>query len=245
MAEKAKNKATKTESKTDTIDWELIERVLGSEAAMRIYLYGLPGVGKTYAAYTNGLVERGLYACTLMPETPAAELRGTYLPMGDSIVWHDGPVVRAMREGARLVLNELSHASEDALAFLYPVLENSDTARITLPTGETVVPAPGFQVVVTDNAAPDDLPAALRDRFDAVLEIREPHPSALAQLSEPLREVVRRGMALDEERRVSVRPVLAIDRLAKEFGLRIACLIVLGAARGSLFHDALVLAGAK
>jgi len=245
MVEKAKSKTTKTECKTDTIDWELIERVLGSDAANRIYLYGPAGVGKTYAAYTNGRVRSGLYACTLMPETPAAELRGTYLPMGDTIVWHDGPVVRAMREGKRLVLNELSHASEDALAFLYPVLENSDTARLTLPTGETIVPAEGFHVVVTDNLAPDDLPAALRDRFDAVLEIREPHPSALARLSEPLREVVRRGIGLDEERRVSVRPVVAIDRLSREFGLRAACLIVLGAARGSLFHDALLLAGAK
>jgi MoxR-like ATPase len=244
MAEKTKSKASKAELSTDTIDWALIERVLGSEAASRIYLYGPAGVGKTFAAYRGGGVQRGLYACTLMPEMPAAELRGSYLPHGDTIVWSDGPVIRAMREGARLVLNELSHASDDAIAFLYPVLEHADTARLTLPTGETVIPAKGFQVIVTDNLAPDDLPAALRDRFDALLEIREPHPAALALLSEPLREAVRRGTALDDERRVSVRPVLAIQRLSHEFGLRVACVIVLGSARGSLFHDALCLNGA-
>jgi MoxR-like ATPase len=201
-------------------------------------------VGKTVAAYTLGRLQRGLYACTLTPETPAAELRGTYLPQGDTIVWHDGPVVRAMREGARLVLNELSHASDDALAFLYPILENADTCRLTLPSGETVIPAEGFHVVITDNLPPDDLPAALRDRFDALLEIREPHPDALAMLSEPLREIARRGAGLDAERRVSVRPLIAIDRLRCELGLRDACLVVLGAARGSQFYDALRLAGA-
>ncbi len=245
MVEKAKSKTTKSEAHVNETGWPLAGPVLGSKLATRIYLFGPPGVGKTYAAYMYGRIERGVWACTLMPETPAAELRGTYLPVGDTIVWHDGPVIRAMREGARLVLNEISHASEDALAFLYPVLESSGTARLTLPTGETVVPAEGFHVVVTDNLPPDDLSAALRDRFDAVLELNEPHPSALGGLSQPLREAVRRGVALDEERRISVRPVLAIDRLSREFGLRLACVIVLGAARGGLFHDALVLSGAK
>ena len=250
MAEKPKSPTTtttkkKSESRTDTIDWELIERVLACACLTRIYLFGPPGIGKTYAAYMCGRVMRGLYACTLTPETPAAELRGTFIPQGDTIVWHDGPVVRAMREGARLVLNELSHASDDALAFLYPILENSDTARLTLPGGEVVIPAEGFHVVVTDNLPPDDLPAALRDRFDALLEIREPHPNALAQLWEPLREAALRSLELDGERRVSLRALIAIDRARHVFGLRYACMIVLAAARGSLFHDALRLAGAK
>ncbi len=245
MSDKAKTPNKKTETRTETIGWTLIERVLACMALSRIYLFGPPGVGKTYMAYEFGRVQQGVYACTLTPDTPAAELRGSYIPQGDTIVWHDGPVIRAMREGARLVLNELSHASEDALAFLYPVLEHPDTARLTLPMGETIIPTPGFHVIVTDNLAPDDLPPALRDRFDAQLEIREPHPDALARLPEDLREVARRGMGLDEERRVSVRPIIAINSLRDEFGLRDACLIVLGAARGAHFFDALRLAGVK
>jgi MoxR-like ATPase len=242
--EKTKSKG-RGDAATARVNWALIERALACEALGRIYLFGPPGVGKTYAAYAYGRTERDVFACTLTQETPAAELRGTYLPRGDTLAWHDGPVVVAMKHGARLVLNELSHASDDALAFLYPVLEHPETARVTLPTGETVRPAPGFHVVVTDNLSPAGLPPALRDRFDALIEIAEPHPSALARLTEPIREAARRSFALGEERRVSVRSWLTLDRLRQVLGLEDACLVVFGGERGSQIFDALVLAGVK
>ena len=116
--EKTKTASKKPEVRSTAFSWELVERVLGCVALTRIYVWGPPGVGKTFAAYHQGRLERGLYACTLVPELSSAELRGTYLPKGDTIEWHDGPVIRAMREGARLVLNEISHAGEDVLAFL-------------------------------------------------------------------------------------------------------------------------------
>jgi MoxR-like ATPase len=245
MTEKAKLPNKKTEGRTERIGWPLIERALACAGLGRIYLFGPPGVGKTYAAYMHGRIGRGVFACTLTQETPAAELRGTYLPQGDAIVWHDGPVIRAMKTGARLVLNELTHGSDDALAFLYPVLEHPETARLTLPTGETVLPAAGFHVVATDNQPPDSLPPALQDRFDAQLEVSEPHPSALAQLAEPLRDAARRSFGLGEERRVSVRSWLTLDRVRRELGLRDACLVVFGAERGTLLFDALSLAGVR
>jgi hypothetical protein len=151
--------------------------------------------------------------------------------------------VRALREGALLVINEITHASDDVFSFLLPLLEYPETARVTLPSNETVRPAPGFHCIATDNTSPDELPPALRDRFDAVLELREPHPEALAQLSEPLREVARRGFALDDARRLSLRGWLALDRLRHVLGLETACAVVFGAERGAQIHDALVLAG--
>ena len=237
-----RNKKTEADSRTASITWALIERVLGSPTLCRIYLWGKPGIGKTWCAYHKGRIGRGVYAITLTQEMPASELRGHYLPKGDHFEWHDGPVIRAMREGARLVINEILHASDDVLAFLFPILEFEETARLTLPTGETVMPAPGFHVVLTDNAAPDDLPAPLRDRFDALLEINEPHPEALARLPDALREVARRGFAIDDDRRVSIRGWLAVARLEPELGLADACAVVFGAERGSQIVDAVVLA---
>jgi hypothetical protein len=230
------------ESRSARLGWELVRKVLASLLVNRIYLFGPPGVGKTWCAYHEGRIERGVYAITLMPEMPASELRGSYLPRGGDFVWCDGPIVRAMREGARVVLNEISHASEDVLAFLYPILEFPETARITLPTSETVRPAPGFSIVATDNLPPDDLPPALRDRFDAILEVTEAHPEALAVLPEPLRELALRMLGLEEERRTSVRPWLVLAKLQHEIGLENACLVIFGAERGSQIHDAMRLA---
>ena len=117
-----------TESRTASISWPLIERVLECEALGRIYLWGKPGIGKTWCAYHKGRIGRGVYAITLTQEMPASELRGHYLPKGEHFEWHDGPVIRAMREGARLVINEILHASDDVLAFLFPILEFEESA---------------------------------------------------------------------------------------------------------------------
>jgi len=227
----------------DRIDWAFVERILDVEAVRTIYLYGRPGVGKTYAAYHKGRRRRGLYAITLTQDTAAAELRGHWVPCKGDFVWKDGPFTAALREGARLVVNELSHAPPDVLALLHPVLESVETARLTLPTGETVQPAAGFHAICTDNQPPDELPEALRDRFDAVLRIDEPHPEALARLVPSLRRAALRTFDLEPERAVSLRDWLTIQKLGEALGMRDACTAVFGPERGRHIHDAIVLAG--
>jgi MoxR-like ATPase len=242
-SESGKSKA-KSDARTTRTSWALVERVLASASVARAYLYGPPGVGKTFAAVRARAGGARAYVVTLTQEMPSSELRGTWIPRGGELAWLDGPVVRAMREGGLVVINELLHASEDALSFLYPVLEMPETARLTLPTGETLQPAPGFRVIVTENHPPSELPPPLRDRFDVVLEIAEPHPKALEALSPELRTLARRSFALEEDRRVSVRGWLVLDRLQHELGLEDACLAVFGPERGSQIYDALLLARA-
>lgn len=225
----------------DATDWDLIDRVLASPRVRTLYLWGPPGLGKTHSAYHSGRLDGGVYAVTLTEDTPAAELRGHFVPRGSEVQWHDGPCTTAMRRGARLVLNEVSHAAPEALSFLHPVLESFDTARLTLPTNETVTPAPGFHVVCTDNTPPSDLPAALRDRFDCTLEVRHPHPLALAKLREPYRTAAARCAALEEERRISLRGWFGLQSLEGELGLASACAAVFGAERGAQVLDGLVL----
>lgn len=222
-----------------TTDWELIEELLQLDELRTMLLYGRYGSGKTYCAIFKG--RRADYVVTLTPETCAAELRGTWIPRGDSFEWHDGPFTAAMREGARLVINEISHASDDVMALLYPVLENLETARLTLPTRETVSPAPGFQVIATDNGDPEDLPPALLDRFEFVQPVHEPHPEALARLSEPLRRAARRCFALEDERAISMRSWLVLDRLREKLGLERAARAVFGPERGIQIVDGLAL----
>lgn len=243
--EAAAKKAAKSATRTSRIDWALVERVLASESVSRVYLWGSPGIGKTYCAIHAGSRGGAAYVCTLTQEMPSSELRGHWIPRGSELVWHDGPIVRALREGALIVLNELLHGSDDALSFLHPVLERPETACLTLPTGETIRPTPGFRVIVTENRPPTELPAALRDRFDVTLEVTEPHPKALASLSPAMQEAARRSFTLEEDRSVSVRAWLVLDRLQHELGLEAACLAVFGCQRGSQIFDALTLAATK
>ena len=87
----------------------------------------------------------GHYSVTLTPDTPAAELRGHYIPVGSDFKWQDGPAISAWRYGGRLVVNEIDHAGGDALSFLLVCLDSDSTACLTLPTGEMVRPHPQFQ----------------------------------------------------------------------------------------------------
>jgi len=226
------------------MDWPFVERVIRSPHARTIYLWGPPGIGKTHVAY-HCSADRPVFAVTVTEDTASQELRGHWLPKGREMVWHDGPVTAAMRVGGRLVINELTHCGPEVHTLLHPVLEQISTARLTLPTNETIRPAPGFQVICTDNAPPEDLPPALRDRFDSILEVREPHPAALELLSERLRRAFQRLWNVEPDRQIGLRAWLSLQRFERELGLKGACLAVFGPHRGSLLYDAIVLGEAQ
>lgn len=225
-------------------DWEFVDDVLTSRSARTIYLWGPPGTGKSYSATRTGLRDREVFSITLTPETPAAELRGFWIPKGSEFVWMDGVFIEAMRRGARIVINEISHASHDVLAILHPVLESEETAQLTLPNLETVVPAPGFQVVCTDNMPVDQLPDALRDRFKSEIRVGRPHPDALRRLPEDLREAALRTFDLESERAVSIRGWLAVHEMEKEFDRPKAFRAVFGRERGEQLYNAMALGSA-
>ena len=241
------------ESATNSItDWELAEETLALSSVFRVtYLYGPAGIGKTYTAMRAGLNGRGVYALTLTQETPSDEVRGHYLPTeAGGLAWHDGVLIRAMREGARVVINEISHASNDVESFLYPVLESPETAAVTLPTGETVRPAEGFNVVLTDNFPPDQLKAALRDRFDSVLHIAQPHPKAVEQIDDRFRPMAVKLFAADlghdDDRRVSIRGWLRLQAASKAMQSDArAFAACFGRAKGGRLYDAWLLMQAK
>jgi len=199
-------KQPKEEDMTQTYDcWEVAEAIIG--VSPRVLLRGKPGTGKTYHAATAALTEdQKVYQITMTEETPMAEIRGHYIMQDGEFVWSDGPVISAWREGARLVINEIDHASEDCLSLMYALLDDPGFAALTLPTGETVRPADGFQVVATMNGIPEDLPDALQDRLPVDIEITDVHPKAIERLPKDLREAARNtALAKTSERGISIR----------------------------------------
>lgn len=200
--------------------WQILPKVLGN--TRRALLYGPPGTGKTHAAATCNVPDgQTVYSVTLTDETPATDLMGRFMLKNDGrgnveMVWSDGPGIRAWREGARLVINEIDHGGPDVRSFLHVLLDDPITAAITLPTGETVRPQPGFAVVATMNGVPTDLSEALRDRFPVRVHVNDVAPGALALLPEVLQPVARNTtLAVDSEKRVSIRVWLEFAQLAE------------------------------
>jgi MoxR-like ATPase len=220
--------------------WEVTDAVM--PYAERILLYGPPGTGKTFQGmYGCRSADQLVFAVTFTDETPAAEVRGHFVPLGDRFSWMDGPGVAAWRAGARLVLNELDHAGPDMLSFLLLLLDDPESARLTLPNGEMVQPFRPFSVVATMNGDPENLPAALRDRLPVAIEIDSVHPSALARLPEDIRGAALATVALPEQRRVSVRVWLEFARLREKVDEEVAAKATFG-KRARDVLDALAIA---
>lgn len=194
----ASTTATATTSRPEATDhvWSLLD--YAGPFIPRALLYGPPGTGKTYIAQRAGVRKgQNVYRFNCTEDTPAAEARGQWMPHGSEFVWHDGPAMMAFRNGGRLVVDEITRATDDLLSFMLALLDGSP---ITLPNGETVHPSPGMSVWATTNDTPEDLTDALADRFTVKVLCDEVNPAALETLPSSLARAVR-----DESSGVSLR----------------------------------------
>ncbi|MDX9875018.1 MAG: CbbQ/NirQ/NorQ/GpvN family protein [Spongiibacteraceae bacterium] len=150
-----------------------------------ILLKGPTGCGKTrlveHMAWRLG---RPLITVACHDDLTASDLIGRFLVRHDGTVWQDGPLTRAVREGAICYLDEVVEARQDTMVVLHPL---SDHRRL-LPidkTGELIEAAPGFQLVVSYNPGYQrmlkDLKPSTRQRFVA-LDIGFPPPAQEAEI---------------------------------------------------------------
>lgn len=116
-----------------------------------VLLKGPTGSGKTrFVAHMAARLGRPLYTVACHDDLSAADLIGRYLLKGGETVWVDGPLTRAVREGAICYLDEVVEARKDVTVVLHPL---TDDRRI-LPidrTGEELEAAPGFMLVASYN----------------------------------------------------------------------------------------------
>lgn len=192
--------------------WTLAGKVLPHTT--RVLLYGPPGTGKSHFALTQGLARKqNVFSLTLTEETPAAEIRGHYIPKGQEFQFHKGPGIQAWEQGARLVINEIDHASGDLMSILLAVLDDPELAVLTLPSGETVKPKGPVKYIATMNGEPKDLPEPLRDRFDVKINCDHVHPGALERLPDDLKKAAAGTVSITDDRQASVRVWLSYANL--------------------------------
>jgi len=208
---------------------------------LAVMLKGPTGCGKTrFVEHMAWRLDRALITISCHDDLTANDLVGRFLIRHDGTVWQDGPLTRAVREGAICYLDEVVEARQDTVVVLHSLTDH----RRILPldkTGETLAAAPGFQLVISYNPGYQrmlkDLKPSTRQRFVA-LDFDFPPPEreativeretgidhatahALATLGGRLRALRDRGLAEVPSTRLLVS---AAELIASGIGAREAC----------------------
>jgi nitric oxide reductase NorQ protein len=149
------------------------------EQSVPLLLKGPTGCGKSrLVEYMAAKLGRPLVTVACHDETSAVDLTGRYLVQGGDTVWQDGPVTRAVREGAILYLDEFAEARSDVVVVIHPLTDHRRTLFVERHD-EEIVAAPGFMLVVSFNPGYQrglkELKPSTRQRFLAIaMEYPEP-----------------------------------------------------------------------
>lgn len=173
-----------------------IDSLVASNQFCPVFVSGLSGNGKTFqieqAAAKNS---RKYIRVQINPETDEDDLIGGFRLIDGNTVFAKGPVIRAMEEGALLLLDEIDRGS-NKLMCLQSVLEGKSV--LLKKTGETIYPATGFNVIATANTkgrgsddgrftAANIVDDAFLERFAATIE--QPWPTKAAEKKIVLRHM--------------------------------------------------------
>jgi len=123
----------------------------GWRQGLALMLKGPTGCGKSrFVEHMAAKLGRPLITVACHDDTSAVDLLGRYLVIGGETVWKDGPMTRAVREGAILYLDEIAEARSDVVVVIHPLTDHR-RRLIVERHDEELVAAPGFGLVVSFN----------------------------------------------------------------------------------------------
>ena len=126
-----------------------IKNIIKSNIFYPTFITGLSGNGKTLNIIQScAELKRELIRVNITVETDEDDLLGGFRLQDGETVWHDGPVVDAMKRGALLLLDEIDLASNKIMC-LQPVLEGNGIFLKKI--GQFVEPKDGFNIIATAN----------------------------------------------------------------------------------------------
>jgi len=116
-----------------------------------LLLKGPTGTGKSrFVEFMAEKMSKKLYTVACHEETSSTDLIGRYIIKGNETVWVDGPMTRAVKEGAFLYLDEIAEARPDIIVALHSLTDHRRTLFID-KTGETVAADENFMLIATYN----------------------------------------------------------------------------------------------
>jgi nitric oxide reductase NorQ protein len=137
-----------------------------------VLLKGPTGCGKTrFVESMAHELGRDLVTVSGHEDLSSADLVGRYLLKGGETTWVDGPLTRAVRQGAICYLDEIVEARQDTTVVIHPLADH----RRELPVdrlGISLKAAPGFQLVISYNpgyqSVLKNLKESTRQRFVSI-----------------------------------------------------------------------------
>jgi len=197
-----------------------------------VLLKGPTGVGKT--RFVEHMAERLGVPLITVPcheDLTASDLVGRYLLQGNETVWVDGPLTRAVREGAICYLDEVVEARADSVVVLHPLMDHRRELHIER-LGQTLTAPPHFMLVMSYNPGYQSLlkdlkpstrqrmvaldfdfppPAVERQILSEVHGIAPAHADQLVRLAQAIRQLQEPGLA----EAASTRALVAAGKLIK------------------------------
>ena len=126
-----------------------LKSILNSGLFFPVFITGLSGNGKTMMVeQVCAKLKRECYRVNVTIETDEDDLIGSNTLVDGNIVFREGPVLKAMRKGAVLLIDEIDLASNKIMC-LQSILEGK--GYLNKKTGEYVTPVDGFTVIATAN----------------------------------------------------------------------------------------------
>lgn len=177
-------------------------------ARVPLLLKGPTGSGKSrLVEHMAARLSRPLVTVACHDDTSAVDLMGRYLLHGGETQWVDGPVTRAVRQGAILYLDEIAEARSDVIVVIHPLADHRRQVFIER-CNEVVDAAPGFMLVVSYNPGYQrglkELKPSTRQRFVS-LDFDYPSPELEQEILQKETEVskgdAKRLVALAEKMR--------------------------------------------
>jgi MoxR-like ATPase len=134
-----------------------------------VMLTGPTGCGKTrLVEHVGALLNKPVVTISCHDDLTSADLVGRFLVSGGDVVWQDGPLTRAVRDGSICYLDEVVEARHDSLAVLHSLTDHRRSLYLDR-AGEVVVAPDGFMLVCSYNPAYrstlKDLKPSFRQRF--------------------------------------------------------------------------------
>jgi len=137
-----------------------------------VLLKGPTGCGKTrFIEHMSWRLKKPLITVSCHDDLTASDLVGRYLIKGGETVWVDGPLTRAVRNGAICYLDEIVEARKDTTVVIHPLADD----RRVLPIeklGEIIEADDGFCLAISYNpgyqSVLKDLKQSTRQRFVAL-----------------------------------------------------------------------------